>query len=76
MRGHLARWLMKWSYRIVEHIDPKAVPKLSPWAFTFERGQGAVINDTHISSQRYGAGLYYINDHDYERAWTDSRSFT
>lgn len=76
MRAHFAKWLMRWAYRLVERIDPKAVPKVSPWAFTFERGIGAVINDTGCSSARRGCMLLYLDDYDYERAFTDSKTMS
>jgi hypothetical protein len=71
-REKFAHWLMRWAYRIVERVDRQAVPKVSPWAFTFEPGRGAVINDTGSSSERKGAMLLYLNDHDYERAHNDA----
>jgi len=75
MQRRLAQAIIRWAYRIAERIDRKSVPKVSPWAFTFERERGAVINDTGLSSDRRGARLMYPDDYDYERAWTDSATF-
>lgn len=69
-----ALWLMAWCYRLVERVDRRAVPKVSMWAFTFERGRGAVLNTSALSSDRRGAQLMYMDDVDYERAWTDSET--
>ncbi|MFA5711489.1 hypothetical protein [Mycolicibacterium sp.] len=73
-RLRFAFWLMHRCYWLVERVDRRAVPKVSPWAFTFERGRGAVINTTGSSSDRRGARLMYSDDVDYGRAWSDSRS--
>jgi hypothetical protein len=68
--------MMARCYRLVELIDRRAVPKCSPWAFTFEEGRGAVINNSGSSlNARRGAALWYTNDLDYERAWSDSTTF-
>lgn len=72
MRKRFAHWLMDTCYRIVERIDRSAVPKMSPFAFTFEANEGAVINATALSSKRRGCRLLYENDTEYERSWTDS----
>lgn len=76
IRQRFARWLMRRCTNLVARIDYKAVPKVSPWAFTFESGRGAVINETGCSSERRGAMLLYLDDYDYERAFSDSETIT
>jgi len=48
------------------------VPKVSPFAFTFETGRGMVLNDTATSSRRRGAMLLIKDDREYDRAHEDS----
>jgi hypothetical protein len=74
-RRRLAFAVMRGCYWLVERIDRAAVPKMSPWAFTFEKGRGAVFNDTGCSSRLKGARLMYLDDDEYERAFTDSDSY-
>ncbi|AHN84109.1 hypothetical protein GJ25_gp098 [Mycobacterium phage Hawkeye] len=71
-RVWLAYRMMRWAYRIVVRIDRGPVPKLSMFAFTFEEGLGAVVNNTGGDATQIGARLFYINDVDYERAHQDS----
>ncbi|ACI06543.1 gp82 [Mycobacterium phage Troll4] len=73
-RVALAYWLMRWAYRVIERIDRGSVPKISMWTFTFERGKGAVVRkDNRIEHK--GCRLVYLNDREYNRAWSESASF-
>lgn len=71
-RTRFAYWLMRRCYRLVERIDRAAVPKVLPWAFTFETGVGVMINDTGTSTARRGCMMLYADDREYERAHTDA----
>lgn len=75
-RLRVATWLMELCYRMVERVDRRAVPKMTPWAFTFEIRQGVVFNDTGCSSERRGCRLAYLDDNEYERAFTDSNTMS
>ena len=76
VRRRFAFWLMDRCYWLVERVDRAAVPKVSMWTFTFERGRGAVIVDNggQVSPRPLGCRLMYLNDDEYDRAWSDSRT--
>ena len=78
-REKLAMFLMRQAYIWIEKIDRKAVPKLSSFTFTIEKGEGAVVHQYMNGivvcpdwAKLPGATLFYINDYDYDKAHTEA----
>lgn len=63
MRRLLAWWLRC----LADQIDHAGAFKATHLFFTFERGQGVVINE-----EGQGCQLWYAGDADYERAHTEA----
>lgn len=61
----LAHWMRKWADR----VDPDGAPRYTGLSFTFEQGQGLVVND-----EQRGCSLWYLGLDSYDRAHTESRT--